>query len=254
MAALSSAVLEASPRPSHQPAVAQALRVGGLTRMTTVDYPGELAAVVFCHGCPWRCRYCHNGHLLVEGEAGGVRMAWSDVRAFLTERAGLLDAVVFSGGEPTLQRGLARAMAEVKALGFKIGLHTGGPYPELLASLLPWLDWVGLDIKALPEDYPAITGVPGSGERAWASLDLLLAAGTPLEVRTTLVPGWGFADRIRPLMDRLADAGVTRYVLQSLRAALARDPAVVAAGDQTASSAARAYGAKRFASFAVREP
>ncbi len=169
------------------PRVAAALRVGGLTPMTSLDYPGELAAVVFCQGCPWRCRYCHNGHLLPTQAADPI--PWVGVRRFLEHRRGLLDAVVFSGGEPSLQAALPAALAEIRGLGFKTGLHTAGPYPSRLARALPHLDWVGLDIKALPEDYPRITGVPGSGERAWASLSLLLAARIKLEVRTTPLPG-----------------------------------------------------------------
>ena len=232
---------------AQQPA---GLRIAGFTPLTTVDFPGELAAVVFCHGCPWQCRYCHNAHLL--GDEDLAPIAWADIRAFLEQRRGLLDAVVFSGGEPTVQGDLATAMAKVKALGFKVGLHTGGPAPERLARLLPWLDWVGLDIKALPEDYTAITGVAGSGERAWASLQQLLAASVALEVRTTLMPGWRFAEELRPLMDRLAAAGVTRYALQALRAATVRDPAIAGAGDVNPPAAAVDYGTARFADFVVR--
>jgi len=191
------------------------LRVGGLTQLTTVDYPGELAAVVYCQGCPWRCRYCHNGHLL--DAHGGDLIPWADVVAFLQGRRGLLDAVVFSGGEPTAQAGLAKALAEVRALGFKTGLHTGGPYPERLKALLPLLDWIALDIKALPEDYPLVTGVPGSGDKAWQSLELLVAAGAPLEVRTTPMPGLDDPAYLGALMKRLGVAGVDRYALQQCR-------------------------------------
>ena len=164
------------------------LRVGGLTPLTSIDYPGELAAVVFCQGCPWRCGYCHNPDLLAP--RGRHLLPWPLIMDFLRHRQGLLDAVVFSGGEPTLQRALGEAMDEVRALGFRIGLHTAGIYPRRLTALLPRLDWVGLDIKAMPEDYLALTGAPDSGERAWQSLGLLLANGIPMEVRTTLaLPG-----------------------------------------------------------------
>lgn len=189
------------------------LRVGGLTPLTSVDFPGELAAVVYCRGCPWRCAYCHNGHLLGHADESET-MPWSDVMTFLRARCGLLDAVVFSGGEPTAQAALPAAVAEVRALGFKVGLHTGGPYPQRLQSLLPALDWVGLDIKALPEDYPKVTGVPGSGERAWQSLYLLLGSGTQLEVRTTPMPGLDDEAYLARLMRRLAETGVTHYALQ----------------------------------------
>ena len=200
------------------------LRVGGLTPLTTVDFPGELAAVVFCQGCPWRCRYCHNGHLLPARAAGLT--PWAEVQGFLESRRGLLDAVVFSGGEPTLQRGLESAMREVRSLGFKVGLHTSGAYPGRLRPLLPLLDWVGLDIKALPEDYPAITQVPGSGERAWESLNLLLTAQVPLQVRTTVLPGHDSPEELRPLCERLASAEVREHRIQRCRPTQVLDPGV----------------------------
>jgi pyruvate formate lyase activating enzyme len=194
---------------------AEQLRIGGLTSLTSVDYPGELAAVIYCRGCPWRCPYCHNADL--QDPDGPSEPAWPQVLAFLERRRGLLDAVVFSGGEPTAQQALPAAMAEVRKLGFKVGLHTGGPYPERLAHLLPLLDWVGLDIKALPEDYPRVTGVTGSGERAWYSLRLLLDAGVNLEVRTTPMPGMDDPAYLESLSERLVDAGAGCWALQECR-------------------------------------
>jgi len=215
---------------------AQSLRIGGLTPMTTIDYPGELAAVVFCQGCPWRCRYCHNGHLLAP--RGEEQIPWSEVRAFLEARAGLLDALVFSGGEPTLQAALPAAVKEARSMGFKIGLHTAGPYPNRLRFLLPFIDWVGLDIKALPADYPAVTGVPDSGERAWESLALLLDAGVDLQVRTTVLPGWRDERDIRPLADRLASLGVRDHALQPCRTDSTLDPRLGRVGELPPTAAA----------------
>lgn len=162
------------------------LRIGGFTPFTTTDYPGHLAAVVFCQGCPWRCAYCHNPHLLPTD--GPETHAWADILAFLETRRSLLDAVVFSGGEPTLQSNLPEAIAAVRALGFKVGLHSAGMYPERLAPLLPLIDWIGLDVKAQAADYPRITGVPGSGEKAWESLHRVLASGIPRQLRCTWSP------------------------------------------------------------------
>lgn len=198
------------------------LRVRGLTPLTTIDYPGELAAVIYCQGCPWRCPYCHNGHLVPARAADLI--PWGKVLGFLQGRRGLLDAVVFSGGEPTLQAGLGAAMEEVRRLGFKVGLHTAGPYPERLERLLHRVDWVGLDIKALPGDYPQVTGVPGSGERAWASLDLLLASGVAHEVRTTPMPGRDDPSDLERLSRRLAEAGVGRHRIQTCRTGNLLDP------------------------------
>ena len=201
------------------------LRVGGLTPLTTIDYPGQLAAVIYCQGCPWRCRYCHNGHLL-ENDAPET-INWSESLAFLKRRLGLLDAVVFSGGEPTAQSALHTALNDIRKLGFLAGLHSSGAYPSRLERVLPLLDWVGLDIKALPEDYPALTGVKGSGENAWQSLSLLQNAGVPFDVRITIHDALLPPERLERLLDRLRDAGVSFPVLQSCRSEHMLDPALL---------------------------
>ena len=162
------------------------LKVGGLTPMTTIDFPDRLAAVVYCQGCPLRCRYCHNPELIPRDNAELI--PWQEILAFLRERRSLIDAVVFSGGEPTQQRALPQAIAEVRAMGYEIGLHTAGIYPRRLKQLLPLLDWVGLDLKALPDNYPRLTGMPASGGLAWRSAEILIASNTPHELRTTFHP------------------------------------------------------------------
>jgi pyruvate formate lyase activating enzyme len=191
------------------------LRVGGLTPLSTTDWPDMLAAVVFCQGCPWRCRYCHNPSLIPS--RGAHEIAWEDVMAFLRRRQGLLDGVVFSGGEPTLQAGLRDAMVEVRALGFRIGLHTGGAYPRRLASVLPLLDWVGLDAKAPFTDYERVTGVAGSGAAALASLEHVLASGVDHEIRTTVHPSLLADAEVVNLARDLSARGIQRHVIQAFR-------------------------------------
>jgi pyruvate formate lyase activating enzyme len=191
------------------------LRVGGLTPLSTSDWPGKLAAVVFCQGCPWRCGYCHNPDLIpARGES---EIPWDEVLAFLHRRQGLLDGVVFSGGEPTAQADLLEAMREVRALGFKIGLHTGGAYPQHLAALLPLVDWVGFDVKAPFADYPRVTGAAGSGERALISLQQVLASGVDHELRTTVHPALLTDTELVSLGRDLAARGAKHYVIQGFR-------------------------------------
>ncbi|HEC16539.1 MAG TPA: anaerobic ribonucleoside-triphosphate reductase activating protein [Sedimenticola sp.] len=190
------------------------LSIGGLTPLTTIDFPGCLAAVVFCQGCAWRCPYCHNPHLL---PAGGEAGDWEMLRGFLERRRGLLDGVVFSGGEPLFQSGLADAMDGVKSMGFKVALHTAGTHPGRLGKLLPRLDWVGLDIKTSFERYPELTGVDGSGARARDSLALLLESGVDYEVRTTADPDLFSRESLLELAGQLAGRGVTHYALQECR-------------------------------------
>lgn len=191
------------------------LRVGGLTPLSTTDWPGMLAAVVFCQGCPWHCGYCHNPDLIPAH--GRDEIPWEDVVAFLHRRRGLLDGVVFSGGEPTLQAALPDAMREVRALGFKVGLHTGGMYPKKLDAVLPLVDWVGLDVKAPFADYARITGVDGSGIRALAGLQRVVESGVDHEVRTTVHPALLDDAEVVGLARDLAGRGVRRYVVQAFR-------------------------------------
>ncbi len=198
------------------------MQVGGVVPLTTIDYPGHLAAVVFCQGCPWRCRYCHNPHLVERRLHAMYR--WSDVLEGLERRVGLLDAIVFSGGEPTVQRGLPDAVGEVRALGFKVGLHTAGCYPERLDELLPSIDWAALDFKALPDDYALLTGVPGSGERVLESLGYLIESGVDYEVRVTVHDSLLSADKLECLLDLLADRGAANVMLQRCQTQQVLDP------------------------------
>lgn len=197
--------------------MSQTLRVGGLVPLTTLDFPGHLACVLFCQGCGWRCRYCHNPQLIPA--RGEEEHPWADVLCFLRQRVGLLEAVVFSGGEPTLQAALRPAMEQVRGLGFKVGLHSAGIKPALLKKVLPLVDWVGFDIKALPEDSTAITGVEGSGRANWRSLELLLESGVDFECRTTVHWQLFDAGRLERLAERLRAAGVERYAVQCVRTA-----------------------------------
>lgn len=191
------------------------IRIGGMLPLTTIDFPGRLAAVLFLQGCPWRCGYCHNPELLPA--RGGDAIAWERAIAFLRRRRGLLDGVVFSGGEPMLQPGLPAAVRAVRELGFATALHTGGMYPLRLARLLPQLDWVGLDIKALPPRYAGVTGRRLGADAVWDSLKWLLASGVDHECRTTWHPDLYPEEELHALGRELARRGVRRWVVQECR-------------------------------------
>lgn len=190
------------------------LCIGGLTPFTTIDYPGKLAAVVFCQGCPWRCGYCHNRHLLDVAKLGSI--GWPEVISFLEQRRGLLDAVVFSGGEPTMQASLPDAIAQVRTMGFLIGLHTGGAYPERLTACLRHLDWVGMDLKAPFGLYHEVTRVSGSGAAAEQSALILRQSGVAHQFRTTLDPFLLHAGQIGKMKQLVAGWG-EQLVLQECR-------------------------------------
>jgi pyruvate formate lyase activating enzyme len=205
------------------------LRVGGFVPFTTVDFPGRLSAVIFCQGCGWRCRYCHNTHLQAfhDGSSG---WQWATVKASLEERRGFLEAVVFSGGEPTAQAATQAAVGEVKAMGYLVGLHTAGMLPERLKELLPLLDWVGLDIKApLDERYEATTRQAGGHRVVSRSLDLLLESGVGYELRTTVHPALLGEREKEDIVAELARRGAHPPKFQVFRSEGCRDDGLLAA-------------------------
>jgi len=183
--------------------------ISGFLPTTTIDYPDNISAVIFCKGCAWKCRYCHNRHLLKS-----KNIEWSDIKVVLEKRKDLLDAVVFSGGEATEQKYLIDCMKEVKAMGFKVGLHTNGTNPKKLIDILKYVDWVGIDIKSLKKDYPKTTGVEKSGDKAFESLDIILNSGVDYEVRTTVHSDLITAKQLEKLAKQLSEKGVKKYAIQ----------------------------------------
>jgi len=141
----------------------------------------------------------------------------------LSRRVGLIDAVVFSGGEPTLDPALKNAILDVRSLGFEIGLHTSGAYPGRLADILTLVDWVGMDIKAPFASYERITGITGSGVQARSCVEAILSSGIAHEFRTTIHPALLPEDEIGELASALSKLGVQNYALQKFRATGCRD-------------------------------
>ena len=189
--------------------------VAGLVPFTSIDYPEHLAAVVFFKGCPLRCPFCHNPDLQTTDGPG--TMSWNSVLDFLKGRKGRLDGVVFSGGEPLMQPDILECVQQVKQLGFQIGIHTSGVYPEKLREILPYTDWVGLDIKAPWNKYDALCGRPGMAEKVQNSLKLLVDVNISFEARTTCDPFHLTPQDILQIASDLKNMGVLVYALQKYR-------------------------------------
>lgn len=192
---------------------AEELVIGGLTPFTTIDFPGRLAAVLFLQGCPWRCGYCHNPHL--QPRTADTVYSWQSILEFLSSRRGMLDGIVFSGGEPLWQRALGAAMQAMKEEGLAIALHTGGGSAARMQAVLPYADWVGFDVKAPFDRYGAIAGVD-AGAQVRESLLALIDSGVDFEVRTT-VDAALTVDELQRLADELEQLEVPHWVLQKRR-------------------------------------
>jgi pyruvate formate lyase activating enzyme len=181
------------------------VRIGGLQKTTLLDFPGKVSAVVFTLGCNFLCPYCHNPDLVLYGREP---LAPDGIVAFLAKRRGVLEGVVISGGEPTLHEGLFGFCATLKSLGLAVKLDTNGSRPEALRQLLlaDLLDYVAMDVKANPEQYPAILCSPGDGENIPRSMALLEESHVPHEFRIPCVSPFIDADSFAAIIDHIAHA------------------------------------------------
>ena len=190
-------------------------QVAGVVPFTSIDFPGCLATVVFFQGCPLRCPFCHNPELQIfPGPAG---QSWEEVMDFLKGRVKRLDGVVFSGGEPLMSAEIVEKAKAVKAHGFKLAIHTSGVYPERLREMLPFLDWVGLDIKAPWEKYDELCGRPDMVGQVQSSLKILVDSGIDFEARTTCDPRHLIPSDTLKIARDLNERGVKTYALQKYR-------------------------------------
>ncbi|QGU03718.1 anaerobic ribonucleoside-triphosphate reductase activating protein [Corynebacterium comes] len=185
------------------------LPIAGIIPFSATDWPGRLTVTAFTQGCPLRCVYCHNPSLQ-EFRPGAHDFA--EVLELLDARRGLLDGLVISGGEPTASHGLAEAIAATHDMGFRVGLHTCGYAPNRLAKLFErpdtTPDWIGLDVKGLPQDMPAVAGCTlPVAQASWRSLDLMAASGIELQVRTTLWRGSVLEEHLPELKEKVGGYG-----------------------------------------------
>lgn len=188
------------------------LQIGGLVSFTTIDYPGKLAAVLFLKGCPLNCEYCSNSHLIAveQGEYDPEK-----VFDWLRARVGKLEGVVFSGGEALMQSDATiDYMKRVKELGFAIGLHTNGFYPDLLKKVSNIVDWVGLDFKATREQYRNLTGIDVAYDRMIESLKYWVSTGRGMEVRTTCDPRFVSKEDLLEIAKIASGFGVKNFAVQ----------------------------------------
>lgn len=173
--------------------------IGGLEKLSLIDFPGYLSAIVFTKSCNFRCHFCYNPMLVfAEGEnelknidEGPSLIPEEDFFLFLKERVGKLEGLVISGGEPTLQPDLKEFIIKVKELGYKVKLDTNGTSPEKVSDLIKnnLLDYIAMDLKAPLEKYEAVIGVKTDINKIKESIDLLINGNVPYEFRSTLVPG-----------------------------------------------------------------
>ena len=171
--------------------------IGALDKLTLLDYPGELAAIVFTKGCNFRCDYCYNPMLVVPGTLGKAsekdyppNISEGDLFSFLKIRFGKIDAVVITGGEPTIHKDLPDFIEKIKNIGYKVKLDTNGTNPDVLEYLLKkeLIDYVAMDIKSSLEKYSKVINTEVELSKIQKSVKILLDENILYEFRTTTLP------------------------------------------------------------------
>ena len=221
------------------------MQISGLQKFTLLDYPGNISAIVFTQGCNFRCQFCYNPMLVwpvgsapvqlgsrlkevgklkntsskknEENEKSHSFIKESDFFQFLEKRAGKLDGVVITGGEPTLQADLPEFARKIKKMGFKVKLDTNGTNPEMLKKMLKegLVDYLAMDLKGPQEKYDLITGANISFNKIKESIKIILDGKVPYEFRSTLVPGLHAKEDIRKMGELIKTA--EKWFLQALK-------------------------------------
>ncbi len=200
------------------------MQIGGLQKLTLIDFPGRLAATVFLVGCGFRCPFCYSSELVLpEKIKNQPKISQKEFFSFLKDRKGLLEGVVICGGEPTLNKELPAFARKIKKNGYLVKLDTNGSNPAMLKELIDkkLIDYVAMDIKGPKEKYGEIVGMP----KCWSnrmmkniekSVEILKNSKIDFEFRTTVVPGLLEKEDILKIVHWIKPA--PKYFLQNFRA------------------------------------
>jgi pyruvate formate lyase activating enzyme len=209
--------------------------IGGLEKLSLIDYPGKVAAIVFTSGCNFRCQFCYNPLLVrpkrlddVKNTAGRLHgideeifpglYREDDFFLFLENRRGKLDGTVITGGEPTLHDDLPEFIGKIKSLGYEVKLDTNGTNPEMLREILDekLVDYLAMDLKGPKKKYQEITGVELNFQKIEESVKMIMESGLPYEFRTTVVPGLLDKNDIAEMGEIIS--GASQWYLQKFKA------------------------------------
>ncbi len=173
-------------------------KIIGLEKFSLVDYEGKMACTIFFSKCNFRCPFCHNSHLIDEC---GDEYTLDEIYDFLNSRKNKLEAVVISGGEPTLYEGLEEFIDNIKNMGYLIKLDTNGSKPDALNTIIKKIDYIAMDIKNDDANYFKTIGISNEKylDNVHKSIELIMNSGIKYEFRTTLVNEFHTEESIKNL-------------------------------------------------------
>ncbi|MBR4830562.1 MAG: anaerobic ribonucleoside-triphosphate reductase activating protein [Bacilli bacterium] len=189
------------------------MKIGGFNKLTTQDFPGNLACIIFTNGCNFDCSYCYNRDL-VDNKAEEI--SEEEIFSYLNQRKKMLDGVVISGGEPTIWNDLIPFMEKVKELGLKIKLDTNGYRPDVLKEIIDknLVDYIAMDIKTLFNEYYKIINKKIDTDKLIESIKLIKASKVDHEFRTTIIKGFHTVEDLDKIVDVIDGSP---YYLQNFR-------------------------------------
>jgi len=188
--------------------------IGGLQKITLLDYPDKLAAIIFTAGCNFRCPYCHNPELVTKIVKKDL-IPQKEIFEFLNKRKKKLDAVVITGGEPTLHNDLPKFIAKIKKLGYLVKLDSNGTNPKMLKEFIQnkSIDYIAMDIKAPLKKYAQVVRRPVDNKKIKQSIKLIMQSGLDYEFRSTIMPALHTPADIETMAKLIQ--GAKKYFLQN---------------------------------------
>lgn len=180
------------------------MKFSGLQKVSLIDYPNKVASVLFTPGCNLRCPFCHNWRIVKDPKPPFLQEAVA--LRILENRKKYVDAVVITGGEPTMHKELPKFLAKLKKRGFQVKLDTNGFYPQVLEECLGYVDYVALDIKTSPEKYKLL-GAENTTELL-RTINMLKMGKVEYEFRTTMVPEIITVEDVKKIQDIIKGAKI----------------------------------------------
>ena len=221
------------------------MQIGGLQKLSLIDYPGKIACAVFLIGCNFRCGYCHNPALVLpEKIKKQPKISEKDFFDFLKKRKRLIEGVVITGGEPTIHSNLPDFIKKIKKFGYLVKLDTNGTNPEMLRKLIKekLVDCIAMDVKApvgakiqkskakTQNDnlkfnitkYNIITGVKKDLNKIKKSIEIIKNSDIDYEFRTTIIPTIHTKEDILQIAKDISPA--KKYYIQNFKTEKTLDP------------------------------
>ncbi len=192
--------------------------IGGITKSSLIDFPKKISAVVFLIGCNFNCPYCHNPELVISNIVEPIHT--NTIYSFLKSRIGLLDAVVITGGEPTLHKDLPDFIKNIKDMGFLVKLDTNGSNPLMVEHLIKnkLIDYIAMDIKAPFDEYKNIVSKDINVENVKKTFEIVVQNKIDYEFRTTVVSNLLNYESFEKISEMFKQKGkIKKYYLQRFK-------------------------------------